>query len=132
MDAARLDLGLSKQDLAKVARVGRSTVADLINQGKVPARVVTRSRIEAALGWMAGSFDAVLDGTDPTLRSDSSYPLSGYTKVLVEQLEQISEEAHAGAVAAEMLSKRLRSVGELAESAAQLAARGPRGTSATP
>ncbi|BBY46573.1 hypothetical protein MARA_00030 (plasmid) [Mycolicibacterium arabiense] len=38
VDAARLDLGLSKMDLAKVARVGRSTITDLINRGKVPGK----------------------------------------------------------------------------------------------
>jgi hypothetical protein len=110
-------------DLAKVARVGRSTITDLINRGKVPGREVTRARIEAALGWTAGSFGTVLDGAEPTLRSDTEYPLSGTTKVLVEQLSQISQEAHAGAAAAETLSKRLQVIGELAESAAQLAAR---------
>lgn len=123
MDAARLDLGLSKMDLAKVARVGRSTITDLINRGKVPGREVTRARIETALGWTAGSFGTVLDGADPKLRSDTEYPMSGTTKVLVEQLSQISLEAHAGAAAAETLSRRLSVIGELAESAAQLAAR---------
>ncbi|BBY46574.1 hypothetical protein MARA_00040 (plasmid) [Mycolicibacterium arabiense] len=49
--------------------------------------------------------------------------MSGTTKVLVEQLSQISLEAHAGAAAAETLSRRLSVIGELAESAAQLAAR---------
>ena len=125
VDAARLDLGLSKQDLAKIARVGRSTVTDLINRGKVPGREVTSGRIEKALGWTAGSFVAVMGGAEPTLRSDVCYPLSGPTKVLVEQLEQISVEARAGAVVAETLSKRLRVIGELAESAAHLAARSP-------
>ena len=132
VDASRLDLGLSKQDLAKVARVSRSTVTDLINRGKVPGRAATRGRIEAALGWIAGSFDAVLGGAEPTLRSDASYPLSGSTKVLVQQLAQISEEAHAGAVAAETLSRRLRAIGELAESAAHLAAREPRRSAPAP
>jgi transcriptional regulator with XRE-family HTH domain len=126
VDAARLELGLSKQDLAKVARVGRSTVADLINRGKVPGREVTRGRIEAALGWTTGSFGAVMDGGQPTLRSDVSYPLSGSTKVLVEQLEQISAEARSGAAVAEALGKRLQVLGELAESAAHLAARSHR------
>jgi transcriptional regulator with XRE-family HTH domain len=126
VDAARLELGLSKQDLAKVARVGRSTVADLINRGKVPGREVTRGRIEAALGWTRGSFGAVMGGGQPTLRSDVSYPLSGSTKVLVEQLEQISSEARSGAAVAEALGKRLQVLGELAESAAHLAARSPR------
>lgn len=123
VDTARLDLGLSKLDLAKVARVGRSTITDLINRGKIPGREVTRARIEAALGWMAGSFNAVLDGAEPVLRPDSDYPLSGTTKVLVEQLSQISQEAHAGAAAADTLRKRLQVIGDLAESAAQLAAR---------
>lgn len=116
-------MGLSKMDLARVARVGRSTIADLINRGKIPGREVTRARIEAALGWTAGSFGAVLDGAQPILRSDTEYPLSGTTRVLVEQLSQISQEARAGAAAAETLSKRLQVIGELAEAAAQLAAR---------
>jgi hypothetical protein len=126
VDAARLDLGLSKQDLAKIARVGRSTVTDLINRGKVPGREVTRGRIEAALGWTAGSFEAVMGGAEPTLRADACYPLSAPTKVLVEQLEQISAEPRAGAAVAETLSKRLQVIGDLAESAAHLATRSPR------
>jgi hypothetical protein len=126
VDAARLDLGLSKQDLAKIARVGRSTVTDLINRGKVPGREVTRGRIEAALGWTAGSFEAVMGGAEPTLRADACYPLSAPTKVLVEQLEQISAEARAGAAVAEKLGKRLQVIGDLAESAAHLATRAPR------
>lgn len=116
-------MGLSKMDLAKVARVGRSTIAELINRGKIPGRDVTRGRIEAALGWTPGSFAMVLDGAAPTLRTDTEYPLSGTTTVLVEQLLQIAQEAQAGAAAAETLSKRLRTIGELAESAAQLASR---------
>lgn len=123
VDAARLNLGLSKMDLAKVARVGRSTITDLINRGKIPGREVTRGRIEAALGWTPGSFTTVLDGAEPTLRSDTEYPLSGATKVLVEQLTQIAQEARAGSAAADTLSKRLQVIGDIAESAAQLAAR---------
>lgn len=123
VDTARLDMGLSKTELASLAKVARSTIAVLINRGQVPGREVTRSRIEAALGWTAGSFDAVLSGAEPTLLSTTEYPLSGARKVLVEQLSQISHEAHAGAAAAETLSKRLKVLGEIAESAAQLAAR---------
>jgi predicted transcriptional regulator len=127
VDAARLDMGLSKMDLAKVARVGRSTITDLINRGKIPGRQVTRAQIEAALGWTAGSFDAVMAGADPVLRNDVCYPLTGSAKVLVEQLQQISVDARAGADAAVSLSERLQAIGALAESAAHLAARSPRG-----
>jgi hypothetical protein len=123
VDAARLDLGLSKMDLAKVARVGRSTITDLINRGKIPSREVTRERIETALGWTPGSFAAVLAGAEPTLRTGTEYPLSGTAKVLVEQLSQIAQEARAGSAAADTLSKRLQVIGDIAESAAQLAAR---------
>lgn len=123
VDAARLDLGLSKMDLAKIARVGRSTITDLINRGKIPGREVTRARIEAALGWSPGSFATVLDGAEPTLLTGTEYPLSGTTKVLVEQLTQIAQEARAGSAAADTLSKRLQVIGDIAESAAQLAAR---------
>lgn len=123
VDSARLDLGLTKHDLAKVARVGRSTIADLINRGKVPGRHATRERIETALGWTEGSFQAVMEGAEPTVRSNVAYPLSGSTKVLLDQLRQVSEEALAGAAAADALSKRLRAIGERAQSAAHLAAR---------
>lgn len=110
-------------DLAKIARVGRSTIADLINRGKVPGREVTRGRIEAALGWTPGSFATVLAGAEPTVRSDTEYPLNGTTQVLVEQLTQIAQEARAGSAAADTLSKRLETIGDIAESAAQLATR---------
>lgn len=123
VDAARLDLGLSKQDLARIARVGRSTVADLINRGKVPGREATRGRIEAALGWTAGSFAEVLDGGEPCLREGVAYPPSGSVTVLVEHLQQIAEEASAGAAVAETLGKRLQLISELAEAAANLARR---------
>lgn len=123
VDAARLDLGLSKMDLAKIARVGRSTITDLINRGKVPGREVTRGRIEAALGWTSGSFASVLDGAEPTLRSGAEYPLTGTTKVLVEHLTQIAQEARASSAMADTLSKRLQAIGDIAESAAHLAAR---------
>ncbi|AFM20638.1 hypothetical protein Mycch_6038 (plasmid) [Mycolicibacterium chubuense NBB4] len=123
VDGARLDLGLSKIDLAKLARVGRSTITDLINRGKIPARDVTRARIEAALGWTPGSFELVLAGAEATLRDDADYPLSATTEVLVEQLMQIAQEARAGLVAATVLSKRLQVICDVAESAAQLAAR---------
>lgn len=110
-------------DLAKIARVGRSTITDLINRGKVPGREVTRGRIEAALGWTAGSFANVLAGAEPTLRAGAQYPLTGTTKVLVEHLAQMAQEARAGSAVADTLSKRLHVIAELAESAAQLAAR---------
>lgn len=123
VDAARLDLGLSKQDLARIARVGRSTIADLINRGKVPGREVTCGRIEAALGWSVGSFEKVLGGAEPMLREDVSYPPSGSAKVLVEQLRQVAAEARAGAAAAAALTGRFGAIAELADSAAHLAAR---------
>lgn len=123
VDAVRLDLGLSKADLAKIAGVGRSTIAALINRGKIPGREGTQGRIEAALGWAPGSFATVLSGAEPTLRCDTEYPLSRTTTVLVEHLRQIAEEARAGAAAADALSKRLQVIGDIAESAAQLAVR---------
>lgn len=123
VDRARLDMGLSKLDLARVAKVGRSTIAELINRGKLPMRPGTRQRIEAALGWAEGSFEAVLDGGEPSLRSGTEFPPNATTAVLVEQLSQISSEAHASARIADALSRRLQLIGELAESAAQLATR---------
>jgi hypothetical protein len=123
VDAARLDLGLTKADLAKIARVGRSTIDGLINRGMVPGREVTRGRIEAALGWTSGSFASVLAGAEPTLRTGAEYPLTGTTKVLVEHLAQIAQEARAGSAVADTLSKRLQVIADIAESAAQLAAR---------
>lgn len=123
VDAARLDLGLTKADLAKIARVGRSTIDGLINRGMVPGREVTRGRIEAALGWASGSFARVLAGAEPTLRTGAEYPLTGTTKVLVEHLTQIAQEARAGSAVADTLSKRLQVIADIAESAAQLAAR---------
>lgn len=123
MDRARLDMGLTKMDLARVARVGRSTIMELANRGKIPAREATRSRIEEALGWTPGSLGTVLAGSEPTLRSDLDRPLSGTTAVLVEQLSQIAHEARCGAAIADTLSKRLQAISETAESVAHLAAR---------
>lgn len=65
----------------------------------------------------------MLGGAEPTLRADIEYPLSGTAKVLVEQLTQIAQEARAGSAAADTLSKRLELIGDIAESAVQLATR---------
>lgn len=51
IDESRLELGLSKHDLARIARVARPTVSRLINHAEIPARASTLGRIEKALGW---------------------------------------------------------------------------------
>lgn len=123
VDSARMELGLSKLDLSRLARVGRSTIADLINQHKVPGRAATRRRIEAALGWTDGTCEQVMDGQAPQLRADVSYPPSASAKVLVEQLDQITEEAAASAVLADSLASRLRNLADASAAAAHLARR---------
>jgi transcriptional regulator with XRE-family HTH domain len=47
---ARLKQGLSKHDLARLARVARPTISRLINHGMVPSRAATLDRIGAARG----------------------------------------------------------------------------------
>lgn len=123
VDNARIELGISKLDLARLARVGRSTIADLINQHKVPGRAATRRRIETALGWTEGTCEQVMAGQPPQLRDDVSYPPSASAKVLVDQLDQITEEAAASAVLADSLATRFRNLAEASAATAHLVRR---------
>lgn len=123
VDTARMDLGLSKLDLARLARVARSTIADLINQGKVPSRATTRRQIEAALGWTEGSFELTMAGHPPELRGDAAYPPSQTAQVLIEQLNHIHAEAAALASAADAMGHRFRQLAEATQAAAHLVSR---------
>jgi hypothetical protein len=127
VDDARLELGLTKLELARIARVGRSTVANLINNAVVPAKPVTLERIGTALGWAAGSCTAVLAGGSPTLRPDVAVAPRMSARVIAARLAQIAAEAQSAAAEAEGQARRLRALEEQARATAQLALRTPDG-----
>ncbi|GAA2092541.1 hypothetical protein GCM10009780_37320 [Actinomadura alba] len=65
MDARRLELGLTWDQVAALSGVHRETLRT-IRRGTGDIRSLTKSGIEKALQWAAGSIDAILAGGDPT------------------------------------------------------------------
>jgi transcriptional regulator with XRE-family HTH domain len=51
IDQARQDVGLNKNDLARIASVSRPVVSRLINHAEVPGRKAVRDAIGTARGW---------------------------------------------------------------------------------
>jgi DNA-binding LacI/PurR family transcriptional regulator len=120
IDESRLELGLSKHDLARIARVARPTVSRLINHAEIPARASTLSRIEKALGWEAGACAAVLDGQ---AQPGPSPVVSRSSQVVAQRLTEIADEASVVADVAQSAARRMKSIEERARAAAQLALR---------
>jgi hypothetical protein len=119
IDRARQDVGLNKNDLARIASVSRPVVSRLINHAEVPGRKNVRDAIGTALGWEPGSCDAILAGGKPTLR-----PSALTAKVVAHRLEAIAAEAEAAALESARQAERWRQIGENARAAALLALRG--------
>jgi len=120
IDESRLELGLSKHDLARIARVARPTVSRLINHAEIPARASTLASIEQALGWEAGACAALLDGkTQP----GPSPIVSRSSQVVAQRLSEIADEASIVADVAQSAARRMKSIEERARAAAQLALR---------
>ena len=122
IEQARQDVGLSKQELALISGVSRPQVSRLINHGEVPSKQSTRDAIGAALGWAAGSCDAVLNGGEPTLCGSAQSAL-----IVAERLRAIAAEAQAAAEESDRQAQRWRSIGDNALAAALLALRGGQG-----
>jgi hypothetical protein len=116
VEHARLEQGLSKHDLARLARVARPTISRLINHGMVPSRTATLDRIGAALGWEAGTCAALLAGQPlPGPRA----PATRSAQLVAQRLTEIAEEARSAAGAAEQSILRLKTIEERARAAAQ-------------
>jgi DNA-binding LacI/PurR family transcriptional regulator len=120
IDESRLELGLSKHDLARIARVARPTVSRLINHAEIPARASTLARIEKALGWEVGACAALLNGqTQP----GPSPVVSRSSQVVAQRLSEIADEAGSVADVLQRAAARMKGIEERARAAAQLALR---------
>jgi transcriptional regulator with XRE-family HTH domain len=109
IDQARQDVGLNKNDLARIASVSRPVMSRLINHAEVPGRKAVRDAIGTALGWELGSCDAILACGEPTLRGSA---LSA--KVVAHRLEAIADEAEAAALESARQAERWRQIGDSA------------------
>lgn len=70
--AARARLRLTQQELADEIGVSVKTINNLETGRTGPPRPGTRTRLEDALGWSAGSIRTVLAGGQPTVTSRNS------------------------------------------------------------
>jgi transcriptional regulator with XRE-family HTH domain len=74
LDAAlsgrRLQLGISWSTLATQVGVSESALRNIRRGRNLPSDL-TKHRLEEALGWAAGSIDAVLEGSEPTTARDA-------------------------------------------------------------
>ncbi len=120
IDESRLELGLSKHDLARIARVARPTVSRLINHAEIPARASTLARIEKALGWEVGACAALLDGQQ---QPGPLAIVSRSSQVVAQRLTEIADEASVVADAAHNAAVRMKSIEQRARAAAQLVLR---------
>jgi methyl-accepting chemotaxis protein len=120
IDESRLELGLTKHDLARIARVARPTVSRLINHAEIPGRASTLGRIEKALDWEAGACAALLNGT---ARPGPAPVVSRSSQVVAQRLTEIADEVGSIAAVIQHAAARLKGVEERARAAAQLAVR---------
>lgn len=120
IDESRLELGLSKHDLARIARVARPTVSRLINHAEIPARASTLARIDKALGWEDGACSAMLDG-----RKQPGPPpvVSRSSQVVAQRLTEIADEASSVAEVIQHAASQMKGIEMRARAAAQLALR---------
>lgn len=120
IDESRLELGLSKHDLARIARVARPTVSRLINHAEIPSRAATLGRIEKALGWEAGACAAMLNGHT---RPGPTVVVSRSSQVVAQRLSEIADEAGNVAHVMQDAASRMKGIEERARAAAQLVLR---------
>jgi transcriptional regulator with XRE-family HTH domain len=116
VEQARLEQGLSKHDLARLARVARPTISLLINHGKIPSRAATLDRIGAALGWETGTCAALLAGQPAP---GPCPPATRSAKLVAQRLTEIAEEARSAAAAVEQSVLRLKTIEDRARAAAR-------------
>lgn len=76
MDARRLDLGLTWQEVAQAASISPATLRAMRAGTNMPS-ALTRRRLEDALRWERGSIQAILDGGDPTPVDAPANPAPG-------------------------------------------------------
>lgn len=73
----RFELGMSASALAKLAEVDAKTLRSL-ERGERWPQDVSRAKIEAALGWVAGALDALRDGAAlPDVLRDDEFVAGG-------------------------------------------------------
>lgn len=120
IDESRLELGLSKHDLARIARVARPTVSRLINHAEIPARASTLARIEKALGWEAGACTALLNGHK---QPGPAPVVNRSSQVVAQRLTEIADEVSRVAEVIQHAASRMKGIEERARAAAQLALR---------
>jgi transcriptional regulator with XRE-family HTH domain len=114
VEQARVGTGFTKHELSRIAGVPRPVVSKLINHAEVPGRQSVRDAIGAALGWEAGSCDAILAGGAPTFLPSAQWAL-----VVAERLQVIAEEAESAAADNEQQALRWRQIAEQAQAAAE-------------
>jgi transcriptional regulator with XRE-family HTH domain len=64
IEGRRLQLGMSKAELARRAHLSESTVHKAIS-GSLQLGEDSLRKLDGALGWPTGTLEAVLDGADP-------------------------------------------------------------------
>jgi hypothetical protein len=98
MDARRLDLGLTWDEVSTESRVHRETIRSIRNRETGSIRPLTKRGLERALHWRPGSIDKILSGGDPTpLEREPESPAAPSTaqdremQLLVEIREAVEE-----------------------------------------
>ncbi|PZG49830.1 hypothetical protein C1I98_10970 [Spongiactinospora gelatinilytica] len=87
--ARRGELGLTQQQLASVAEIDVKTIFNLESGERWP-HARTRARIEAALGWAAGTLTEIAAGRDPR-PSASATSARRYAEVWAQKIWEITE-----------------------------------------
>ena len=70
----RLEMYLTREKLAAMSGLSCSTIKNLEVCRPGGYNIQTRLRIERALGWTVGSFDALLRGEEPTRNVPDGHP----------------------------------------------------------
>lgn len=113
VERARLDMGLNKLELSRIAGVARPVVSRLINHGEVPARFAVRDAIGVAVGWESGSCEAVLAGGAPTVAASAQW-----AQVVAQRLEDVAAQAEEAAAESERQAQCWHAIAESAAGSA--------------
>lgn len=86
----RVELGISKREAIRRAKVGNNTWLTLENDGR-PVEDHLWSRMAAAIEWTPDSFRSVLDGGEPTPADADDIPLREIVEDLRRRVERLEK-----------------------------------------
>jgi DNA-binding Xre family transcriptional regulator len=104
VDARRIELGWSRNDLFNATGTSHATFSHMKNQGRAIGRPDKVTALCSALGWTADSVDLILAGGEPQLADESD---NQTTEQMLEVLQQMVDDNRRLRAELDALARRL-------------------------